>query len=52
MINLIYQIDKFVKSEHQFVIDIMKRILEHIKFVIKNILKNLMNLINQLIINM
>ena len=35
IIDLIYQINKFVESEHQFIINITKKILEHIKFVIK-----------------
>ena len=35
-INLAYQIDKFVQSEHQFVINIIKRTLEHVKFVIES----------------
>ena len=35
MIDLIYQIDKFVKSKHQFTIYIIKKTLKHVKFVIK-----------------
>ena len=35
MIDLVYQINKFVESGHQFMIDIMKRTLECVKFVIK-----------------
>ena len=35
MIDLVYQIDKFVESEHQFMIDIMKKTFECVKFVIK-----------------
>ena len=34
-IDLVYQINKFVESRHQFMIDIMKRTLECVKFVIK-----------------
>ena len=34
-IDLVYQIDKFVKTEHQFVKDITKKIFKHIKFVIE-----------------
>ena len=34
-INLIYQINKFVESEHQFMINIMKKTFECIKFVIE-----------------
>ena len=35
MIDLVYQINKFVESEHQFVIDITDKILKHVKFIIK-----------------
>ena len=34
-INLVYQIDKFVETEHQFVKDITKKTLKCVKFVIK-----------------
>ena len=34
-IDLAYQIDKFVESEHQFTIDIIKKTLKHVKFVIE-----------------
>ena len=34
-INLVYQINKFVKTEHQFVKDIIKKILKCVKFVIE-----------------
>ena len=34
-INLVYQIDKFVETEHQFVKDITEKILKHVKFVIE-----------------
>ena len=34
-INLVYQINKFVKTEHQFVKDITEKTLKYIKFVIK-----------------
>ena len=34
-IDLIYQIDKFVKKEHQFTKDITEKTLKHIKFVIE-----------------
>ena len=34
-INLVYQIDKFVKTEHQFTKNIIKKTLKYIKFVIE-----------------
>ena len=34
-IDLVYQINKFVKTEHQFMKDIIEKILKHIKFVIE-----------------
>ena len=34
-INLVYQINKFVKSEHQFMIDIIQKTLECVKFIIE-----------------
>ena len=34
-INLVYQINKFVKTEHQFTKDITEKTLKHIKFVIE-----------------
>ncbi len=35
MIDLVYQINKFVKLEHQFMIDIIQKILKYIKFIIE-----------------
>ena len=34
-INLVYQINKFVKTEHQFVKNITEKTLKHVKFVIE-----------------
>ena len=34
-INLVYQINKFVKTEHQFTKNITEKILKHVKFVIE-----------------
>ena len=34
-INLIYQINKFVKTEHQFTKNIIEKTLKHIKFIIE-----------------
>ena len=34
-INLVYQIDKFIETEHQFMKDITEKIFKHIKFVIE-----------------
>ena len=34
-IDLVYQINKFVKTEHQFTKNITEKILKHIKFVIE-----------------
>ena len=34
-INLVYQIDKFVETEHQFVKDITEKTLKCVKFVIE-----------------
>ena len=32
-IDLVYQIDKFVETKHQFMKNIIKKILKHVKFV-------------------
>ena len=34
-IDLVYQIDKFVKTEHQFAKNITEKTLKHVKFVIE-----------------
>ena len=34
-INLVYQINKFVETEHQFMKDITEKTLKHIKFIIE-----------------
>ena len=34
-INLVYQIDKFIKTKHQFAKNIIKKTLKYIKFVIE-----------------
>ena len=34
-INLVYQIDKFVKTEYQFVKSITEKTFKHVKFVIE-----------------